>query len=113
MRPAITFASVSVGSVPPQPYDAGPRSDGDELEQVDHVRVRDADDAERRLLDGDVELLGEGPQSLAGAIDVELDLAAEEVARVDAACDHVRVGERGVGPAPAVRRRSEIGRRRA
>ena len=83
-------------------------ADGNELEQVDHVRVRDADDAERRLLDGDVELLGEGPQSLAGAIDVELDLAAEEVARVDAAGDHVRIGESGLGPAPTVGRRSGV-----
>ena len=54
--------------------------DGDEVERVDHRRVRDLDDAVRRLGDAQAERLG-APllDRPGGALDVEADLAAEEV----------------------------------
>ena len=84
--------------------------DGDQVERVDHRRVRDLDDPVRRL--GDVEaerlraaLLDRAPR----AFDVEADLAAEEVVRVQPPEDDVRVGHGRLGTAAPVADRPRIG----
>ena len=81
----------------------------DELEEMDHVRVRDPDHAERRVVDAHVERVCDGRERRSRPVDVERDLAAEEVVRVDASGDHVRVGHRRLRAAPPVAGRPGLG----
>ena len=54
-------------------------ADRDELQGIDHVLVGDADHAERRVLDRHAERVGDLLERSPRQLDVDLDLAAEEV----------------------------------
>lgn len=81
----------------------------DELEEVDHVRVRDPNHPERRVLGVDAERFRERSQGSLRTADIELDPPPEEVVRVDPVGDHVRVRQRWLRPAPAVAGRPGVG----
>ena len=84
----------------------------DQVERVDHRRVRDLDDAVRGLDDGEPERPGAALLDRPlGTVDVEADLAAEEVPRVQPAEHEVRVRDRRLGAAAAVADRPRVGAR--
>ena len=80
------------------------------MERVDHGRVRDLDDPVRGLDDVEPERL-RAPllDRLSRALDVQADLAAEEVARVQPPEDDVRVGHGRLRAAAPVADRARIG----
>ena len=79
-------------------------------ERADHGVVRDLHDAQRNLDHVQTERVGapllDGPP---GRFLVETHLAAEEVIRIEAVQDEVRVGDGGLGPALSVAGRGRIG----
>ena len=82
--------------------------DGDLAQGVGLVPRRDLEDADRALLEAQAQLAGELGDTVAGRVDVERDLAAEQVRR-DPAEQHVRVGDRRLGAALAVAQRARVG----
>ena len=84
----------------------------DEVKRVDHRGICDLDDPVRSLGDGEAERPGAALLDRpGGAFDVEPDLAAEEVRRIEPAEDDVRVGHGGLDAAAAIADRAGIGAR--
>jgi hypothetical protein len=84
----------------------------DQAERVHHRRVRDLDDAVRRLDRVQAERHGAALLDRAlRAVDVEAELAAEEVAGIEPAEHEVGVRHRRLGAAPAVADRAGLGAR--
>src|SRR4030088_2081039 len=80
------------------------------MQRIHHRGVRDLDDPVRGVDDAQAEglrapLLNCTP----GTLDVEVDLAAEEVRGVEAAEDDVRVGNGGLDTAAAVTDSARVG----
>ena len=84
--------------------------DRDLAQGVGLVPRRDLEDAGGAALEVELEPLGEGVDAGSGGVDVEGDLAAEQV-RGDPAEDDVGVGDRRLGAALAVAERAGVGAR--
>ena len=89
-----------------------PALDGHLAQGVGLVPGRDLEDAGGGALEVEAEPLRQVAQPGAGRLDVERDLAAEQV-RGDPAEHQVGVGHRRLGAAPAVAERARVGARRA
>ena len=74
----------------------------DQLERVDHVGVGNADDSHGRLLEAHLEGIGDGLQGRFGLLDVQGNLAPQEVVRVNPAGQDVGVGHRGLVASPTI-----------
>ena len=84
----------------------------DQVERVDHRGVRDLDDAVRRLVTSRPSGFAQRSSiARARALDVEADLAAEEVVGVEPAEHDVRVGDGRLGAAAPVADRAGVGAR--
>ncbi len=88
-----------------------PALDGDLAQRVGLVPRRDLEHAGGTRLGGQSELLRQGLDTGAGGVDVERDLAAQQVGR-DPAEDDVGIGDGHVGATLGVAERTRIGARR-
>src|SRR5579875_2857026 len=80
-----------------------------QLEKVDHVGIGDTDNTESCLLNADSKRFCYGLHRCAGALYIKLDLAAEEIVRIDAANKHVRIGDCWLCSATTIGGRTRLG----
>src|SRR5260221_1039225 len=85
----------------------------DQFEQVDHIGIGDAYDAQGRFFNADSQWSRKGRHRLTRALHVEANAAAEEVLGVDAPDDNVGIGHRGLGAATPIGSWTRFGARAA
>src|SRR5439155_7307018 len=89
-----------------------PSADGHAADEVGHAGIEDVDDPDRRLFQTEGQRLGDPlSDGLLREAPVELPRTAEEIVRVDAAEDDVRVRHGRVGAPTPVRRGPGLGAR--
>ena len=89
-----------------------PSADGHAADEIGHAGIEDVDDPDRRLFQAEGQRLGDAlADGLLREAPVELPRSTEEVIRVDAAEDDVRVRHGRIGAATRVRRGPGLGAR--